>query len=84
MSLAQSIADAVSMSCGLEMQHPLYSSIADRRSGNVTLFEGGDGIRSASISWIGHADGRGILRLSIHDTGRICEGSPLYEELMAK
>ena len=83
-NLAQSIADAVSMSCGLEMKHPLYSSISGGRSGNVVLFEGGDGIRSATLSWIGHGDGNGNLRLSIHDAGRICEGSPLYAELMAK
>lgn len=82
MDIAQTVAGEVGRVCGFEMKHPIYSSIRNK-SDNVTLFSGWGGNLVADIFWIRQGKGKGFLRLLLHDTGSICEKSPLYAEIMA-
>ena len=83
MDIAQSVADEVGRVCGFEMKHPIYSSIRCGKSDNVTLFSGHGGKLVAEVLWVRQGKEEGFIRLLLHDTGSICEKSPLYEEIMA-
>lgn len=83
MDIAQSVADEVGRVCGFEMEHPIYSSIRCGKSDNVTLFSGHRGKLVAEVLWVRQGKEDGFIRLLLHDTGSICEKSPLYEEIMA-
>ena len=81
MGIAQAIADEVGGVCGFELKHPIYSSIRSGKSDIVTLFSGHWGNLVAEVLWIRQGKETGFLRLLLHDTGSICEKSPLYAEV---
>lgn len=84
MDIAQTVAGEVSRVCGIEMKRPIYSSIRRGKSDIVNLFSGHGGNIVAEVVWVGQGNGKGLLRLLLHDTGSIREKSLLHAEIMAK
>ena len=84
MDIAQTVAGEVSRVCGIEMKRPIYSSIRSGKSDIVNLFSGHGGNIVAEVVWVGQGNGKGLLRLLLHDTGSIREKSLLHAEIMAK